>query len=82
MDVDDVHALMRWMLERSGKSRAQVAREMGMSENWLGECFRKRTVPSVLSFVGLADACGFRVELVDERETAAATLGEGLVKSH
>ncbi len=83
MDASDVHLIMRWMLACSGKSRTQVTREVGMSENWLGECFRKRSVPSLLSFVGLADACGFRVEIADRKGTVVATLDQhGPVKFH
>jgi predicted alpha/beta hydrolase len=60
--------LIRHMLATSGKSAAQVSRELGNDSNHLSVILSSGRVPRLDLFVKIADACGYAVELHELRD--------------
>lgn len=63
--------LIRHMLAYSGKSAAQVSRELGNDSNHLSVILSSGRTPRTDLFVRIADACGYHVELHGPLDTEA-----------
>ena len=55
--------LIRHMLATSGKTAAQVSRELGKTSGYLAVLLADGRTPRTDLFVKIADACGYHVEL-------------------
>lgn len=55
--------LIRHMLATSGRTAAQVSRELGYDSNHLSVILSSGRTPRTDLFVKIADACGYHVEL-------------------
>ncbi|WP_102337698.1 helix-turn-helix domain-containing protein [Collinsella provencensis] len=66
-----VNNVVRFIIERSGKSFRKVSEELGRSANWAGVVAMPRRSPALATVADIADACGVDVVLVD-RATGAA----------
>ena len=62
-NIATVEDLIRHMVSASGKSGAQVSREIGRSDNYLWSMLRNGTIPGIDLFVTIANACGYSVEV-------------------
>lgn len=60
---------IRRMVEASGKTSADVCREMGTAENYIRVTLSRKSVPKVDTFAEIAHACGFRVKIVGQGES-------------
>jgi len=60
--------LIRYLVERSGKSASRVSREIGRTSGYLGSVIHRRTIPSAGVLADIAAACGYALVLVGEGE--------------
>lgn len=63
--------LIRHMLATSGKTAAQVSRELGNDSNHLSVILSSGRTPRLDLFVKIAEACGYHVELTGWGELEA-----------
>ncbi|MBR3224385.1 MAG: helix-turn-helix domain-containing protein [Atopobiaceae bacterium] len=55
---------MRAMIEASGKSGRQVAREIGRSESFVSSTLAQGVCPRVDTLARVAEACGYEIVIV------------------
>ncbi len=55
---------MRAMIEASGKSGRQVAREIGRSESFVSSTLAQGVCPRADTLVRVADACGYKIVIL------------------
>ena len=67
-DCVDVPGLVREMVNSSGKSAAQVSREIQRSDGFLASMLHRGSMPSVDLFADIAAACGYSVIIRSERD--------------
>jgi DNA-binding phage protein len=56
--------VMRAMIETSGKSGRQVAREIGRSESFVSSTLAQGVCPRADTLARVADACGYKIVIV------------------
>ncbi len=61
--VVDLQTLIRHMVTMSGKTLADVSREMGKSSGYLSVVLADGRTPRVDLFVKIARTCGYRIEV-------------------
>lgn len=61
--ASSLHELIRHMLAMSGKSAAQVSREIGTDSNHVSVILSSGRTPRVDLLIKIADACGYALEL-------------------
>lgn len=66
-----VNNVVRFIIERSGKSFRKVSEELGHSASWSGVVAMPSRSPALATVADIADACGVDVVLID-RATGAA----------
>lgn len=59
---------MQHMMERTGKSRIALSREMGMSDTYLTTKLQERSKPRTDTLALLANVCGYKLQLVRDDE--------------
>ena len=64
----ELYNLVRYLVEKSGKSASQVSREIGRTSGYIGSIVHRGTIPSAGVLADIAAACGFALVLVGERE--------------
>ena len=62
-------SLVRRMVESSGKSAADISREIGRNSRYISVMLYNRTVPNVNLMARVAKACGYRLVIVGHGET-------------
>lgn len=60
--------VLRAMVEHSGKSKADISRAMGRSDNYIGVTLAKGTVPQADTLARIAKACGYKVYVEGQGE--------------
>lgn len=61
----DVGHVIHGMLEASGLSAPDVSRKVGRSRTWVATVGNPRRDPSLSTVARVADACGYRVAVLD-----------------
>ena len=61
--IDSVSELARFMVKSSGKTAAQVSRELGKSSGYLAVVFAENRTIGTDIFLSIANACGYTVTL-------------------
>ena len=69
-------AVLRRMLDRSGKSNADVSRSLGNNRTFVNEYTTRGKTPSFVIFVRIATVCGYEVHLVGHDEDITVTVNE------
>lgn len=59
----DFQSLIRRMIRMSGKTAAQISREMGKSSGYLSVVLADKRIPRTDLLVKIASACGYHVEI-------------------
>ncbi len=59
----DTEALIRHMIAVSGKSGAQLSRDLGRSSNFIWSTLQNGSTPRISLFVRIANLCGYDVEV-------------------
>ena len=62
---------VRAVVEHSGKSKAQVSRDIGRSSAFIGVTIHKQSVPSAELMARIAEACGMELQLTDGKTVIA-----------
>ena len=57
---------MRAMIESSGKSGRQVAREIGRSESFVSSTLAQGVCPRTDTLARVAEACGYKIVIVPQ----------------
>ena len=71
----DAHNAMRVMIEASGKSGRQVAREIGRSASFISSSLAQGVCPRADTLARVARACGYELVLVPRQEAEGLTSG-------
>ena len=72
--MDPINALRR-MVEASGKSTRQIARELGRSDSFVRATISQKSRPRIDTFLAIAQACGY--EMVMASPADEFTLSQG-----
>ena len=71
---------MRLIIEASGKSGRQVAREIGRSESFVSSSLAQGVCPRVDTLARVAHACGYELVLIPKPRAGSLTdAGTGIV---
>jgi len=60
---------LRHMVNMSGKSTKAVSRDMGIADTYISMTLSRKSVPKLDTFVDIAEACGYSVQIVGHDET-------------
>lgn len=61
--------LVKNMIEKSGRSAAEISRDIGRSSNYISSMVYNMTVPRADLLADIAHACGYELQLVGHGET-------------
>lgn len=64
----ELYDLVRYLVEKSGKSASRVSREIGRTSGYIGSIVHRGTIPSAGVLADIAAACGYKLVLVGEAD--------------
>lgn len=74
--VLDIDELVRHIVKKSGKTPAQLSREISRSKGYVGSLLSHGTVPGLSVLADIAEACGYGVALISDDEAITVLPGE------
>ena len=63
LEYVELRELVRYLVEKSGKSASQVSRDAGRKGGYIGTVVNRGTVPGLAALADIAEACGYVLEL-------------------
>ena len=74
----DAPEILRHMVEKSGKTYRQIAREIGRSESFVSTTIAHGACPRLDTFAAIAGTCGYQLVLkTDDEQLELVPWGEG-----
>ena len=76
----DASEAMRLIIEASGKTGRQVAREIGRSESFISSSLAQGVCPRADTLARIAPACGYELAIIPRNEAdRISNIGAGIV---
>ena len=76
----DASEAMRLIIEASGKTGRQVAREIGRSESFISSSLAQGVCPRADTLARIAHACGYELAIIPRNEAdRISSIGAGIV---
>lgn len=72
----ELRDLIRYLVDKSGKSASRVSREIGRTSGYLGSVIHRGSLPSPSVLADIAEACGYCLALIGKDEAITVLPGE------